>query len=269
MDEKSKERLNQLNPYIAYLGEQLILKCAEQNINIKITQGLRTYEEQNALYAQGRTTPGRIVTNAPGGFSIHNFGYAFDIVILDSNYEDGLDWTDEHYYPIGQIGKSIGLEWGGDFTSIKDTPHFQFTQGLTTAQFRAGERPVIPNIEDLKEENEVIEVPSNFNEKYYLFANQDINKVYQEGTLTDLRNHYITYGYKEGRSVAPSIPVGFNSEQYLINWKDVRDSGMSAENHYLNYGIYEGRSWFPLSVQNISIDKESLKSEINNVIDKL
>jgi N-acetylmuramoyl-L-alanine amidase len=114
------------------------------------------------------------------------------------------------------------------------------------------------------DEEEVITLPSNFNEKYYLFTNQDINRAYVEGKITDLKEHYLTYGYKEGRSICPTIPVGFNSEQYLLNWKDVRESGMTAENHYLEYGIYEGRSWFPLSVQNIEITKDTVINYIQS-----
>jgi peptidoglycan L-alanyl-D-glutamate endopeptidase CwlK len=135
--------LGLLNPYVASLAVKLIEECKNQGITIIVTGTLRTYEEQDALYAQGRTAPGKRVTNAPGGYSLHNFGYAFDIAVV----KDGKAIYDDvdAYNRVGEIGKSLGLEWGGDFKSIIDRPHFQITQGLTTAQFREGLRPTTPD----------------------------------------------------------------------------------------------------------------------------
>jgi peptidoglycan L-alanyl-D-glutamate endopeptidase CwlK len=91
-------------------------------ITIKLISGLRTYEEQNALFAKGRTAPGPIVTNARGGFSNHNFGIAFDVGVFR-----GTAYVPEspQYKAVGAIGTDLGLEWGGNWTSIKDEPHFQ------------------------------------------------------------------------------------------------------------------------------------------------
>ena len=111
---------------------------------------LRTFEEQNALYAQGRTklfdNNGNrlgIVTKAKGGQSLHNFGVAFDIVLIDGksaswnttkDYDgDGIaDWME-----VVNIFKSHGWEWGGDFRSIKDFPHLQKSFGYTWQQLLA------------------------------------------------------------------------------------------------------------------------------------
>lgn len=137
---KAEDRLSKIHPTLADKARQLIAKAHEEGIDLVVTQGLRTIAEQNALYAQGRTAPGKIVTKAKGGSSYHNFGLAFDIAIRK---EDGsIDWdTAKLYSRVGQLGKSIGLEWGGDFKSIKDTPHFQLTFGLTLSQLRTGKRP--------------------------------------------------------------------------------------------------------------------------------
>src|ERR1019366_5531638 len=78
MDNASEERLQLVCPQLADKVRQMAENLANQNIDIRVTQGLRTYAEQDALYAQGRTTPGRIVTNAKGGYSYHCFGLAID-----------------------------------------------------------------------------------------------------------------------------------------------------------------------------------------------
>src|SRR5205085_10929340 len=111
-----------LVPEIQDTARTLVRMAAETGITIKIISGLRTYEEQDALFAQGRTTPGDRVTNARGGFSNHNFGLAFDVGI----FEDGK-YVEESpdYKTVGQIGKSLGLAWGGDWKSIQDEPHFE------------------------------------------------------------------------------------------------------------------------------------------------
>lgn len=137
---KAEDRLSKIHPTLADKARQLIAKAHAEGIDLVVTQGLRTIAEQNALYAQGRTAPGKIVTKAKGGSSYHNFGLAFDIAVRKENGD--IDWdTAKLYNRVGQLGKSIGLEWGGDFKSIKDTPHFQLTFGLTLSQLRAGKRP--------------------------------------------------------------------------------------------------------------------------------
>jgi peptidoglycan LD-endopeptidase CwlK len=88
----------------------------------KIISGTRTYGEQNDLFAQGRTRPGPIVTNARGGQSNHNFGVAWDIGI----FKNGQYIPESQLYQsAGVIGKGQGLEWGGDWQTIQDQPHFQ------------------------------------------------------------------------------------------------------------------------------------------------
>ncbi len=134
----NEQRLSQLHPILAIRGRCMIELCAHEGIAILVTQGLRTWEEQDALYAKGRTVPplGKIVTKAKGGYSYHNFGLAFDIVVLDAVGK--ADWDTEHpfWQRAAQLGKSVGLEWGGDWKSFKDVPHFQYIGGLTTAQCR-------------------------------------------------------------------------------------------------------------------------------------
>ena len=100
----------------------LVKKAAQHGITVKVISGLRTYEEQNDLFAQGRTKSGRIVTKARGGFSNHNFGIAFDIGVFE-----GANYLGEspNNKAVGALGMDLGLEWGGNWKTIVDEPHFQ------------------------------------------------------------------------------------------------------------------------------------------------
>lgn len=123
VDPRSAANIATLLPFVRPKAEQFLAALAAAGINAKIISGMRTYAEQSALYAKGRTTPGPRVTNAPAGYSNHNFGVAFDIGIFD-----GGKYLDESplYRKAGAIGKSLGFVWGGDWTSIQDEPHFEF-----------------------------------------------------------------------------------------------------------------------------------------------
>jgi peptidoglycan L-alanyl-D-glutamate endopeptidase CwlK len=108
-------------------------RCAmERGILIKITHGLRTAAEQDALYAQGRTAPGVIVTAARAGYSWHNFGRAYDIAQIGAvPYPE----DDDFWQAVGRIGEECGLEWGGDWKH-PDRPHLEDRGGLTLAAAR-------------------------------------------------------------------------------------------------------------------------------------
>jgi peptidoglycan L-alanyl-D-glutamate endopeptidase CwlK len=146
---KSQTRLAGVHPVIRQLGEALIERCYNKGIWVLITQGLRTYAEQDALYAQGRTKPGSIVTKVKGGYSIHNFGFAIDYALLlkdgktaswDTKRDDNQDHKAD-FLQVAEEAKALGFEWGGDWKTFVDMPHLQMVFGLTTAQFRAGVRP--------------------------------------------------------------------------------------------------------------------------------
>lgn len=138
--ERAEKKLVGVHPLVATKARQLIEQAYREGINVIITQGLRTVEEQNELYAQGRTKPGKIVTNARGGYSYHNFGLAFDFAVL--NADGSVNWNvDKKWKRVGALGKSLGLEWGGDWKKFKDYPHFQYTFGLSLTDLRAGKRP--------------------------------------------------------------------------------------------------------------------------------
>lgn len=122
VDDRSEKNIATLLPQVQPIARALVQKAHVAGINIKIISGLRTYEEQNELYAQGRTKPGGIVTNARGGHSNHNFGIAFDIGVFEgSKYLT----ASPKYKAVGALGIDLGLEWGGNWKTIVDEPHFQ------------------------------------------------------------------------------------------------------------------------------------------------
>lgn len=122
-DENGNVSLKETHPILKEKMELLQELCKQEGINIKITESVRTVERQNELYEKGRSTSGDIVTNAKGEDynSFHQWGIAFDICIneIDNAYNI------EKLKRVGEIGKSIGLEWGGDWTTFTDMPHFQ------------------------------------------------------------------------------------------------------------------------------------------------
>jgi peptidoglycan LD-endopeptidase CwlK len=126
MDAISEQRLAKVLPKLADMIRLLTLKIQQAGYGIRVTQGLRTWEEQDALYQQGRTTPGKIVTNAPPGHSYHNFGLAVDLVPIG---DMGPDWDVQH--PVWKMlvdeGRALGLTAGALWRTFPDEPHFQLT----------------------------------------------------------------------------------------------------------------------------------------------
>jgi len=122
VDARSEAVIQTLHPSARPYARALVNKAASIGIDIKVISGLRTFAEQDKLYAQGRTTPGKKVTNAKGGQSNHNYGIAFDVGVFDGpKYLP----NSPKYKVVGGIGQELGLEWGGTWTSIVDQPHFQ------------------------------------------------------------------------------------------------------------------------------------------------
>lgn len=155
MDKISIERIQTLHPSIRKKAEQDYLaanKLLPHGVRLRITQALRTWDEQTALYAQGRTKKGIIVTKAKAGDSWHNYGLAIDIVIILDTNNDGLFETasfkiDKYWITVANYLKSQGWSWGGDWNTFKDYPHFELTHGfsLSEARRRYMQRKFIPN----------------------------------------------------------------------------------------------------------------------------
>jgi len=131
----NSRKIEDLLPAVQTKCRLFLAECEKLDVDILITSTFRDNESQNALFAQGRTRQGKIVTNARGGQSFHNWCVAFDVVPLlhgKPDWDNMLLWDS-----IGHIGKACGLEWGGDWKSV-DMPHFQFTGGLTLRDLQNG-----------------------------------------------------------------------------------------------------------------------------------
>lgn len=115
--------------------ESLLADAEAQGYAFHVVSGFRTYNEQEKLYAQGRTTDGPIVTYARPGDSAHQFGLAAD-VCRDANMERaGLqpDWEPESYEPLRELAPQHGLVWGGTW-SQPDRPHLNLPGFVTRVQ---------------------------------------------------------------------------------------------------------------------------------------
>lgn len=130
-DKLSVDRLNKLHPKVRNTFKNFI-EAAETRLNItlRITDGYRSIAQQDELYAQGRTKPGKIVTNSKGGQSYHNYGLAVDLVPMVGNKPD----YNYDYEKIKEIAAEYGIAWGGDFKRLVDKPHFEKTLGYTVSQ---------------------------------------------------------------------------------------------------------------------------------------
>lgn len=130
--------VTKLHPDLQELVEKLKTECTKKGLKIGISECVRTVAEQDKLYSYGRTDMSRgKVTNARGSSysSMHQWGVAFDFYRNDGKgaYYD----KDGFFRKVGQVGKSIGLEWGGDWKSIIDQPHFQLPNwGSTASQLK-------------------------------------------------------------------------------------------------------------------------------------
>ncbi len=134
IDERSARNIATLEPVAQTSARRWLLACLEAGLPVKIISGHRSYAEQDALYAQGRTKPGPKVTNVRGGYSNHNFGIAWDFGVFGPKGEyitDGPEYT-----KAGKIAEAQGLEWGGSWKSFVDRPHIQLKTGLALAQMR-------------------------------------------------------------------------------------------------------------------------------------
>lgn len=133
------------HPVLQELAERWLSQCQQAGIVVRIGECLRTVAEQDALYAQGRTKPGQIVTNAKGTSysSQHQWGIAFDFYLqMDvdgdgSTSDDAFNDSTKLFEKAADIGKGLGLGWGGDWKSIVDKPHLYLPDwGSTTTKLK-------------------------------------------------------------------------------------------------------------------------------------
>lgn len=132
----NSRKLEDLHPAVENLARAFVVKCAAAGVDVLITSTYRDHASQAALFAQGRTAPGKIVTNARPGQSWHNWRCAFDFVPLVNGK---AQWNDAATFErCGRIAEAVGLEWAGRWKRFRELAHCQYTGGLTLADFQAG-----------------------------------------------------------------------------------------------------------------------------------
>lgn len=149
MDKVTQERISKLHPSVREEVTKIINECNANltgRAQVRISQGLRTFAEQADLYAIGRTKPGKKVTNAPAGQSIHNYGLAVDIVLIidgkEASWDTAKDWDNDgvaDWYECVKIFAKYGWDWGGNWKTFKDLPHFE-KKGYTWRPLSAKKR---------------------------------------------------------------------------------------------------------------------------------
>jgi len=161
-------KITDLHPLLIERAKELLTRCAIAKKDVLITETGRTNERQDFLHDKGRKTAGvpcrhngvtytigscskhplgLPVTWARGGESYHCYGLAFDFgIFLNGKYLTNADFDADkngkaEYTEVGEIGESLGLEWGGRFPEKKcDPSHFQLTFGLSIKDLQAGKR---------------------------------------------------------------------------------------------------------------------------------
>ena len=128
--------LDDLAPIVKAKCLAFIAACKAFGIDVLITSTYRDNESQNALYAQGRTSPGHVVTIAKGGQSFHNFKCAFDFVPIVNGK---AQWNDVALFErCGVLAEAAGLEWAGRWKGFKELAHCQYTGGVTLSDLQSG-----------------------------------------------------------------------------------------------------------------------------------
>lgn len=131
--------LDDLHQRVKTMALALTAACRNAGIDLLVYCTLRNAVAQAELYAQGRSKPGRVVTNARAGESFHNYGLAFDCAPLVLGK---ADWSSKRWPEIGSLGEGAGLEWAGRWSGrLKETAHFQWSGGLSIAELKTGRMP--------------------------------------------------------------------------------------------------------------------------------
>ncbi len=134
-DVQSERNIRTLLPEAQVFARQFLARVRAAGLDVRIKCGTRSYAEQNALYRIGRCGDRRkVVTNARGGFSNHNFGIAWDVALFENGE---YQRPSPLYERTALAGLVDDLEWGGYFDTFRDYPHYQLATGLCVPEIRA------------------------------------------------------------------------------------------------------------------------------------
>lgn len=124
--------VTELQPLVKRMADSVVKEMANKGLPVRIVEGYRSFSRQNELYAQGRTSPGKIVTKSRAGESFHNYGVAVDFVFTKLGYEASKeDWN-----TLGAVLRKHNFVWGGDWKVFVDQPHGEMTLGRSLSDFQ-------------------------------------------------------------------------------------------------------------------------------------
>ena len=210
-------------------------ECKKQGLIVKITDTLRNKQEQNDLYAQGRTKPGNIVTWVKYPYSNHNWGMAFDVCRNDGRgaYNDSDNW----FFKVGEIAKKYDLSWGGDWQP-QDKPHFELTKYGTTSYLvdKYGNFENFKKTWQQPEEEGYMFIERNYqyNDKIksYVVINENGENYIKIRDLADLLNKNISYDNDSKITFLTDIieekPIMINNKEATI--KCINSGGFNYMN---------------------------------------
>ena len=226
--------IKKCHPRLQEAFQQLLAKCSARGLTVGLGECFRTVAEQDALYAQGRTESGSIVTYAKGSSyaSQHQWGIAFDFYRNDGKgaYND----SDHFFQRVGEVGKSLGLGWGGDWTSIVDKPHFYLPDWGSGTKIL---RKQYGTFEHFKKTWEGMKMDYTYmpistgNDKVKVTASSLIIRKEPGGEDTGSRYH-------RGERIAPIEKAVYASER----WFRTKRGWLSAD--YLRGWILEDNQWW-------------------------
>lgn len=152
MDNVTLERIKTIHPKLRIELQAIYKEIFEKlkgTAECRFTHVLRTIAEQDALYAQGRTKSGKIVTWAKGGDSYHNYGLAVDVCLIgdfngdkvkEASWDTLKDFDGDHqsdWREIVEVFLKYGWSWGGNWNKPKtDNPHFEKTMNYSIQQLK-------------------------------------------------------------------------------------------------------------------------------------
>lgn len=182
--------INELLPIVKEKCLAHIQLCKENGIQLVVTGTYRSLEEQNELHSRpfdgkDNDKDGRIdeadekVTNARGGQSLHNWRVAYDVAPVEKGV---IVWNNNALWSkIGQLGKSIGLSWGGDWKSFPDRPHFEYTLGYTWQDFLANKVDISKfNLQSDKVKELLVQLTKEIEAKEYKKAKDTTSYLFTE-----------------------------------------------------------------------------------------
>jgi len=188
---RSEARIGNVHPCLKEYAVELIKRCYKEGIRVQLSSGYRSPVDQAYIYGQGRSSYiyngkqyGRmkdgngkqfpIISNAKPGTSIHNYGLAIDYFLVTEDGNNSIWTVNSDWKRVAAIAKSMGFEWGGDWSSFRDYPHLQYTKGLTLGKIASGMRPAFPKLNITAE-------AKSFNK---LEEKREETKLFNTGSLT-------------------------------------------------------------------------------------